>query len=200
MSCLVRDSISSGDRISSEIRSRREISSHPIHIGFGPGLPQSSPLGFPSRARGDPWAGGRLSCGQPTHPGRTRCPPIPLTFTGPRLFTPQWSLSKHPRAGKAYNLPTGRRGHVSNGAHEGPSRPVLTQPVLRGPTPCTTRGWLTPGKAPSINMWASQPHTCSMSVEGCPGRGPCEPSRTARRPPMRSRRRSVPRRAVCLLP
>jgi len=35
--------------------------------------------------------------GQPTHPGRTRCPPIPLTFTGPRLFTPQWSLSENIR-------------------------------------------------------------------------------------------------------
>ena len=128
-------------------------------------------------------------------------PPNPAhVHRSPPVHTAMVLVRKHPRAGKAYNLPTGRRGHASKGAHEGPSRPVLTQPVLRGPTPCTTRGWLTPGKAPSINMWASQPHTCSMSVEGCPGRGPCEPSRTARRPPMRSRRRSVPRRAVCLLP
>ena len=200
MSCLVRDSISSGDRISSEIRSRRR--SHLIRSISGSVRVYPNPVRSGSLLVSWGPVGGReaVMSGQPTHPGRTRCPPIPLTFTGPRLFTPQWSLSKYPRAGKAYHLPTGRRGTSQNSAHEGPSRPVLTQPVLRGPTPCTTRGWLTPGKAPSFNVWASQPHTCSMSVEGCPGRGPCEPSRTARRPPMRSRRRSVPRRAVCLLP
>ena len=111
-------------RVWSEIRSRLEIasrlrfdlagdliSSDPSRVRSGSTPIQSARVPFSCS-----WGpvGGReaVMSGQPTHPGRTRCPPIPLTFTGPRLFTPQWSLSKYPRAGKAYHLPTGRRGHV----------------------------------------------------------------------------------------
>ena len=200
MSCLVRDSISSGDRISSEIRSRRR--SHLIRSISGsvrvyPNPVRSGSLfvlvGTRGREGGCPVGSRPIRAGPDAPQSRSRSQvPACSHRNGP-------CQNIRGRARRTIFLQA-NAGTSQNGAHEGPSRPVLTQPVLRGPTPCTTRGWLTPGKAPSFNVWASQPHTCSMSVEGCPGRGPCEPSRTARRPPMRSRRRSVPRRAVCLLP